>query len=104
MDRQTLRNWVHRLNAPGAEAVSIIEQIPELAHVGRSWLSSRRSSIAADFEQDKAFPNRPRDFMKRSKSRRRAPHSATLRASKRKDLGEGVAAKIRIAGAMRNSR
>lgn len=34
MDRQTLRNWVHRLNAPGAEAFSIIEQIPELAHVG----------------------------------------------------------------------
>ena len=44
MDRQTLRDWVHRFNASGRRASSTTgRKVPSLACRRNSWLSLRRS-------------------------------------------------------------
>jgi hypothetical protein len=45
MDRQTLRDWVHRFNAWGPEGPSTTgRRVPSLVFRRSNWLSSRRSS------------------------------------------------------------
>jgi hypothetical protein len=45
MDRQTLRDWVHRFNALGRRASSTTgRRVPSLVFRRSNWLSSRRSS------------------------------------------------------------
>ena len=44
MDRQTLRDWVHRFNALGPDGlIDTAQKVPSLACRRNSWLSSRRS-------------------------------------------------------------
>ena len=53
MDRQTLRDWVHRFNARGLRASSTTgRKVPGLACRRNSWLSLRRSWRPPDREKD----------------------------------------------------
>ena len=48
LDRQTLRDWVHRFNGSGLEASSTTGRtVPSLVFRRSNWLSSRRSSRPA---------------------------------------------------------